>query len=212
MTVDPRAHWRGVHAAKTEAETSWHQEKPAISPDLIALAGAVPTSAIIDVGGGASPLVDLLLAQGFRDLTVLDLAEEALTRARERLGPLAANVAWIAADATTWTPPRRYDIWHDRAAFHFLTDASDRRAYLDRLRAALAPGGHAIIATFAPDGPEKCSGLPIVRYDASTLSATLGDDFDLVAERRHDHVTPWGSVQKFRFALFRRTAPPSRTP
>jgi ubiquinone/menaquinone biosynthesis C-methylase UbiE len=171
---------------------------------LIASAGAGPDTAIIDIGGGASRLVDRLLDRDFRAVTVLDLSEAALRAAAARLGDRAAQASWLAADATLWQPTQAYDIWHDRAAFHFLTEQADRAAYLTRLKQALKVGGHAIIATFALDGPERCSGLPVVRYDAESLCQELGAEFDLVDARREVHTTPWGSVQSFQFSVFRR--------
>jgi trans-aconitate methyltransferase len=199
-----QAHWENVYTTKGENEVSWFQQSPAPSLELIVQAGAVRNSAIIDIGGGASRLVDHLVAQGFEDVTVLDLSDAALTAAKARLGAPADRVHWLVADATIWEPARRYDIWHDRAAFHFLTDANDRAAYIARLTRGLRAGGHAIIATFAPDGPEKCSGLPVARYDSASLGRTLGTSFKLVHTQRHEHATPWGSRQIFQFSVFRR--------
>lgn len=199
-----QAHWENVYATKGENEVSWYQQSPAPSVELIVQAGATGKSAIIDIGGGASRLVDHLVEQGFEDVTVLDLSEAALKAARARLGARADRVRWLVADATTWEPSRPYDIWHDRAAFHFLTDEKDRAAYVERLRRGLKVGGHAIIATFALDGPEKCSGLPVVRYDGASLERTLGTGFKLVHTRRHEHATPWQSRQIFQFSVFRR--------
>ena len=197
-------HWENVYTSKGENQVSWFQETPALSLELIALAGAVPSSGIIDIGGGASRLVDCLVSQGYEDVTVLDLSPAALASARSRMGNRAERVTWIAADVTTWEPSRSYDVWHDRAAFHFLTLAKDQAAYVARLRRALRPGGHAIIGTFAPDGPERCSGLLVSRYDAASLAVTLGSGFELIDARRHEHVTPWGAAQKFQFSTFRR--------
>ena len=149
-------------------------------------------------------MVDNLVDRGFEDVTVLDLSEAALEAAKGRLGGLAARVHWIVADATVWEPLKAYDIWHDRAAFHFLTEDRDRAAYVARLERALKVGGYAIIATFALDGPERCSGLPVVRYDPVSLGQTLGRAFQLVDTRRHAHATPWGSDQSFQFSVFRR--------
>jgi trans-aconitate methyltransferase len=199
-----QSHWESVYTAKSENQVSWFQETPAISLELIELVGAVRGSAIIDIGGGASRLADCLVSQGYRDVTVLDLSAAALASARSRIGGKADRVSWIAADVTSWEPPRTYDVWHDRAAFHFLTEAKDQTAYVVRLRRALHPGAHAIIGTFAPDGPEKCSGLVVSRYDADSLAATLGSGFALIDTRRHEHVTPWGATQKFQFSTFRR--------
>ena len=199
-----QAHWENVYATKRETDVSWFQQSPAPSFELIVQAGAVSNSAIIDIGGGASRLVDKLVGQGFEDVTVLDLSGAALAAARRRLGTGAERVNWIVADATTWEPVKPYDIWHDRAAFHFLTDASDRAAYIARLGRGLKIGGYAIIATFALDGPEKCSGLPVARYDSASLGQALGTTFKLVHTQRHEHATPWDSRQIFQFSIFRR--------
>jgi SAM-dependent methyltransferase len=198
------AHWENVYRTKGEREVSWFQETPSISLALIRSAGATRHSAIVDIGGGASRLVDALVDEGYDAVTVLDLAESALAAAKTRLGQAAAGVTWVVADAVKWKPLQSYDLWHDRAAFHFLTDETDRAAYAACLREALRPGGHAIIATFALDGPERCSGLPVVRYDAASLGKVLGDAFSLLETRRHDHHTPMGSTQRFQFSLFRR--------
>ena len=203
-----QVHWDNVYTTKGENEVSWFQQSAAPSLDLIVQAGATDESAIIDIGGGASRLVDSLVEQGFEDVTVLDLSAAALTVARGRLeshlGASAEKVRWIVADVTTWKPARVYDIWHDRAAFHFLTDASDREAYIACLGDGLRIGGHAIIATFAPDGPEKCSGLPVARYDGESLGQTLGAAYQLLHTERHEHATPWGARQAFQFSIFRR--------
>lgn len=203
-----QAHWENVYTTKGENEVSWFQQSPAPSLALIAQAGATHASAIIDIGGGASRLVDHLVEQGFEDVTVLDLSGAALAAAKSRLesqlGARADRVSWIVADATSFEPAKPYDIWHDRAAFHFLTDASDRAAYIARLKHGLKIGGHAIIATFALDGPEKCSGLPVARYDGASLGQTLGAAFKLVRTQRHEHATPWDSRQIFQFSVFRR--------
>ena len=199
-----QTHWENVYTTKAENEVSWFQQSPAPSLELIVQAGAAGNSAIIDIGGGASRLVDHLVEQGFEDVTVLDLSDAALKAAKARLGVRADRVRWLVADATIWEPVKRYDIWHDRAAFHFLTDASDRAAYIARLGRGLKIDGHAIIATFALDGPEKCSGLPVARYDSASLGQTLGTAFKLVHTQRHEHATPWDSRQIFQFSVFRR--------
>jgi ubiquinone/menaquinone biosynthesis C-methylase UbiE len=197
-----KAHWEDVYTRKGETEVSWFQENPAPSLELIAQIGATPASAIIDVGGGASRLVDKLIEKGFQDVTVLDLSEAALGTAKARLRERAVQVHWIVADATIWEPVRTYDIWHDRAAFHFLTEESDRSAYIAHLKRGLKVGGHAIIATFAMDGPEKCSGLAVARYDSSSLGRTLGPMFQLLHTKRQEHATPWDSQQVFQFSIF----------
>jgi len=202
--TDRQAHWQNVYATKAEKEVSWFQENPAPSLDLIAATGIRSDADIIDVGGGASRLVDSLLERGFHRIAVLDLSANALEEAKKRLGRLADGIDWIAADVTTWEPSSMYDLWHDRAAFHFLTEAADRDAYVVRVKKAVRVGGSVIIATFAPDGPERCSGLPIVRYDPEAVASALGPEFDLVDSRRHDHVTPGGNTQRFQFSRFLR--------
>ena len=199
-----QAHWQNVYTSKGENEVSWFQESPAPSLALIAAVDTPPDAGIIDIGGGASRLVDHLVDRGFRDITVLDLSAAALEAAKARLGERAGRAHWFVADATTWEPSRTYDLWHDRAAFHFLIEERDRDAYIARLRQGLTIGGHAIIATFALDGPEKCSGLPVMRYDAPRLAQTLGSGFDLLQSGNSDHATPWGSQQHFQFSVFRR--------
>jgi SAM-dependent methyltransferase len=198
--TDREAHWQNVYAAKGAKGVSWYQENPAPSLDLIAATGIARNAAIIDVGGGASRLIDSLLDKGFHRIAILDLSATALDETKKRLGRRADGIEWIAADITTWEPSNTYDLWHDRAAFHFLTEPEDRHAYVVRLKKAVRPGGHVIVATFAPDGPERCSGLPIVRYDPEALARTLGPDFELVECRRHDHVTPGGNTQRFQFS------------
>ena len=204
MDSDRQAHWQNVYTTKAETDVSWFQESPAPSLDLIRAMGATAGTSIIDVGGGASRLVDALLHEGFDRLTVLDLSEQALTATKARLGAAANKVRFLVADVTTWEPEETYDLWHDRAAFHFLTEAKDRAAYAVRVEKAVQPGGHVIIGTFALDGPERCSGLPVQRHDAASIGAVLGDDFVLIDTRRHDHLTPAGNVQRFQFSSFRR--------
>lgn len=203
-TPDPHAHWQSVYSTKGEQEVSWFQDSPSPSLELLELIGTKADAEIIDIGGGASRLVDALLERGFQRLTVFDLSEAALETTKVRLGNKASRVRWIECDITKWEPDRKYDVWHDRAAFHFLTGAESQSAYIDRLNRALEHGGHAIIGTFALDGPEKCSGLPVARQDAQSLGKLLGDEFVLVDTRRHDHVTPWGATQRFQFSTFRR--------
>jgi SAM-dependent methyltransferase len=201
-----KAHWENVYSTKGENEVSWFQESPAPSLELIELARPALDAAIVDIGGGASRLVDQLLAHGFTNLTVLDLSEAALAAARARLGDKAGRAQWVAADVTKWHPTQRFDVWHDRATFHFLTDPAERAAYVARLDRAIKPGGSVIIGTFALDGPEKCSGLPVNRYDAASLGETLGSRFQLIHTRRHEHATPWAAIQRFQFSVFRRAA------
>jgi trans-aconitate methyltransferase len=205
MSVSDRTgHWQKVYLSKGEQEVSWSQRSPEPSLGLIGKFAPSRHASIVDIGGGASRLVDALCEGGYDEVTVLDLSAAALEIARQRLGAQGAQVRWIAADATKWQPPQAFDIWHDRGAFHFLVEDADRDAYVDRLRRGVKAGGHAIIATFAPDGPEKCSGLPVQRYDAESLSETVGHAFQLVEHQAHRHVTPWGAVQSFQFSVLRR--------
>ena len=197
-----RAHWQYMYAAKGEREVSWFQDDAQPSLALIEEVGS-PSSTVIDIGGGASRLADLLLQRGLLDLTILDLSSAALAAAKARIGSEARRIHWIVADVTDWKPSRTYDVWHDRATFHFMVAEPDRADYLSRLVRSLKPGGYAIIATFAPDGPELCSGLPVRRYDADTLAQTFGPGFQLISSRRHEHVTPWGAAQPFQFCVFR---------
>jgi SAM-dependent methyltransferase len=202
--LERRNHWQEVYAKRAENEVSWFQERPETSFDLIARSRVPKTAPVIDIGAGASRLIDLLLADGFTDVSVLDIAESALAKARARLGERAKAVNWIIADITAWTPPRRYRLWHDRAVLHFLMLAQDRAAYRNTLLAALEPGGSAIISTFALDGPERCSGLPVMRYSGDSLAGELGGEFRLIEAVSEDHRTPAGAIQRFQFSRLQR--------
>ncbi|MDZ4761195.1 MAG: class I SAM-dependent methyltransferase [Alphaproteobacteria bacterium] len=202
--LDRHSHWEGVYSTKLPTEVSWFQTRPDVSLELIKLTGARLDATIVDIGGGASTLLDHLLTEGRSSLIVLDLAESALAHSRSRLGGIAADVEWIATDVTRWRPERRVHLWHDRAVMHFLTEARDQAAYVQSLRAALHPGGWAIIAGFAPGGARRCSGLDIVQHDAASLQALLGDNFALMATREETHRTPSGADQLFRYHLFKR--------
>ncbi len=197
-------HWEQVFGEKREDEVSWFQERPATSLDMIAKTGVPKNAKIVDVGAGASRLVDGLLDAGYRDLVVIDVAEAAVAKARARLGARASTVEWLVRDVTAWEPETVFDVWHDRALFHFMVQPEERRAYLASLRRALKVGGHAIIATFASDGPERCSGLPVVRYEPDDLAAVLGIDFRLIESVREAHVTPLGKLQSFQYSNFER--------
>ena len=188
--TDPRSHWDHTYTVKPDTEVSWYQPEPDRSLGLIRSAAASPSASIIDVGGGASRLIDRLLADGYSDLTVLDISDIALSRSRSRLAALADKVAWIVADITAWQPPRTWDIWHDRAVFHFLTETAAQDAYIAALEAGTEAGSAIIMATFALNGPERCSGLPVQRYSAQTLAARLGPAFALYAEAAETHQTP----------------------
>lgn len=204
--LNRQSHWENVYATKAESTVSWFQDKPDISLDLIRATGVNANASIIDIGGGASRLPDALLAEGFKAITVLDISQKALATSKARLGTQAAQVTWVVADVTTWAPTQTYDVWHDRAAFHFLTEPKDRAAYAACVQKAVRPGGHVIIGTFAPDGPQRCSGLPVVRHDAITLADLLGPSFTLIESRRHDHQTPAGVTQRFQFSRFQRAS------
>ncbi len=197
-------HWEEVYAAKPANSVSWFQPSAERSLRLISEAAAGKDAAIIDVGGGASTLIDGLLASGFDDVTVVDLSRSALEVSKARLGDRASRPAWIAGDILSLdSPPHRFDIWHDRAVFHFLINDVDRRAYLGKVRHALKPGGHVVIATFDEDGPQRCSGLPVRRYSAGELAAEFGAPFTLVRHEHETHVTPGGGSQAFVYCLFR---------
>lgn len=206
MTTDRQAHWQGVYSSKGEKGVSWYEDRPELSLDLIRRAGVGPEASILDVGGGASRLVDALVARGQSHVTVLDLSAAALELARSRLSDVA-HVDWVVGDVTDWAPSRTYDLWHDRAAFHFLVDPADQVAYATVLSQALRPGGIAIIGTFSLSGPEKCSGLPVVRHDAASLQRVLGPGFTLLSSEEHSHRTPGGTIQDFQFSTFQKSSP-----
>jgi hypothetical protein len=197
----PASHWDAVYDRDDLATLSWHQREPAVSLELIDALGVGPGQAVVDVGGGASPLAGRLLERGFGDVTVLDVAEGALEAARRRLGAQAGRVTWVHEDVRSWRPGRQFALWHDRALFHFFVDPDDRRRYVETLRSTIEPGGAVVIATFALDGPETCSGLPVERYDAGRLASEL--ELQLVRSAREEHVTPGGRVQAFAWAALR---------
>jgi SAM-dependent methyltransferase len=202
-------HWQGVYSAKGEAQTSWF--RPHLDESLrIIDALALPSqAAFIVVGAGRSTLVDDLRARGFHDLCVLDISAEALAQSRARLGAAASLVHWIEGDVLeARLAPARYDLWHDRAVFHFLTSAEQQARYAAIAARSIRPGGHLLLATFAPDGPEKCSGLPVCRYDAATLAARFASHFTPVADSREAHRTPFDTTQAFTYLLLRRNDTP----
>lgn len=202
---DNQQHWESVYQTKASDAVSWYRPHLDISLALIERAAPDPNTAVLDVGGGASTLVDDLLARGYRDLNVLDISAEALHVARERLGKAADGVTWLTADLLDEPLQQaRYGLWHDRAVFHFLTHAEQRARYLRQLTRALKPGGHAVLATFGPQGPVKCSGLDTVRYDTEGLVRELGDGFTLIDSTLEFHATPFGTIQQFLYTLFQR--------
>jgi len=206
--MQSKEHWERVYSTKPSNSVSWYQEHAEQSLRLIQQTGVAHTGSIIDVGGGASTLVDDLLLDGYRDLTVLDLSAAALEAAQARLGERAAAVRWIEGDVTTVAlPEHAYDVWHDRAVFHFLTDEADRRAYVAQVLRFVKPHGHIIVATFAEDGPTQCSGLPVMRYSPTELHGQFGPSFSLLKQEREAHHTPFGTTQKFIYCYYRVEGP-----
>lgn len=203
MELGRVAHWENVYSTKQTTEVSWFEAEPTTSLNL--LERTLPQGGkIIDVGGGASFLVDRLVSKGNWDVTVLDISSTAIEHSKRRLGDAESKVSWICADITKTEQFKTYDVWHDRAVFHFLTNPIDRQAYLDRLNESLSSGGYFIVATFAPDGPEKCSGLPVCRYSPEELEATLGCAFRIVTSGHHNHLTPSAKTQRFTLAVFQK--------
>jgi len=202
---DTRQHWDQVYDSKAADSVSWYQRHPETSLAFITDSQLPHDAPLLDVGGGASTLVDHVLDAGYTDISVLDISVHALSQAQARLGNgNAQRVHWLVDDVTRFAPSRRYALWHDRAVFHFLTDEASRTAYVAALRRSLAPGGTLIIAAFALDGPARCSGLNVVRYDADGLHACFGDGFERMASGRDMHVTPWGTEQAFTYLRLRR--------
>ena len=200
--MDAEAHWQRVYATKTPDQVSWFRPHLETSVSFIERATRDRTARIIDVGGGESTLVDDLLARGWRNLTVLDISRIAIDVTTSRLGAIADNVEWVVADITKVDlPADAYDVWHDRAVFHFLTDPSDRTLYVERVRRSVKAGGHVIIGTFGPEGPIKCSGLDVQRYDAESLHREFGRKFYLIDSVKELHETPFGTTQQFLYCF-----------
>lgn len=203
--MDRKQHWEQVYTTKASDAVSWFQEHADQSLRMLHNTGLGKNAAIIDVGGGTSTLVDDLVAEGYTDVTVIDLSSAALAVAKQRLGPHSNAVHWIEGDITQVEfPIHHFDIWHDRAVFHFLTDPADRNAYVAQVMNSVRPGGHVIVATFAEDGPEKCSGLYVMRYQPESLHAEFGDAFRLVNHAKEAHHTPFGTVQQFIYCYCRK--------
>ncbi|WP_019612532.1 class I SAM-dependent methyltransferase [Thioalkalivibrio sp. AKL7] len=203
--MSTKPHWEDVYQTRATDAVGWYQAEARTSRALIRAVASAPDAAIVDIGGGASVLVDELLAEGYRNLTVLDLSGAALEKARERVGECAAAVAWQEADVLEHAfPEAALDVWHDRAVFHFLTHPDQRAQYARQMQHALRPGGHIVIGTFALDGPEKCSGLPVQRHSPETLQDAFGPDFALVKSQREVHVTPGETEQSFNWCVFRK--------
>lgn len=210
-----RDHWNTIHTSKSPEQTSWYEPHLHTSLEWIIRAAPDRSASIIDIGAGQSTLIDDLLFADYRNLTALDIASAALDRSRARLAALpvaeaASHVGWLVADVAQpdlppdTLPPAAFNLWHDRAVFHFLTEPAQRQTYIERLAASLRPSGRAILATFGPDGPQKCSGLPTMRYSADSLSAELGPQFTLQHSALIDHATPTGTTQQFLYCDFRR--------
>lgn len=203
--MDKKTHWENVYESKPVNRLGWYKQHLHPSLDWIKELAAEKGSAIIDVGGGASTLVDDLISEGYESITVVDLSGRALEHSKSRLGDKAARVKWIEGDITnTELPANYYALWHDRAVFHFLTDERDRRKYIGKLRNSLAESGYLIIGTFSFDAPPKCSGLPVERYDVEKMKSTLGDEFKLLDSMKELHVTPGGVEQMYLYCKFKR--------
>ncbi len=202
--MNMKTHWEHIYETKAPTQVSWYQEHARFSLQYIRNTGIQKIDAIIDVGGGASTLVDDLIADGYQSISILDVSAVALQLARQRLGKHAVGVNWIEADITQADlPEQAYDLWHDRAVFHFLTQAMDRQRYIDAVRRSVRVGGHIILATFAPDGPDRCSGLEVVRYSPESLHHEFGRDFEVVDSTAETHHTPFGTEQKFIYCYCR---------
>jgi 2-polyprenyl-3-methyl-5-hydroxy-6-metoxy-1,4-benzoquinol methylase len=199
---DPKKHWENVYQKESPEHLSWYQDKPEMSLRLIAATGVGFDSNIIDIGGGTSTLAGLLVAQGYKRVTALDIAASSIEKAKLVMAEQANEIKWIEADATNYTLTERYDIWHDRAVFHFLTDIHDRKRYVDAVQESLKGGGHLIIATFGLKGPRKCSGLHVVRYSPETLHNEFGNNFNLVETFVEIHTTPSKVQQEFIYCRF----------
>lgn len=198
------AHWDRVYDSRRSTELSWYQRDPVMSLRLIEATPSGQSPAVIDVGSGASELVDRLLARGYTDITLMDVSRRALRQVRDRLGDTASDVTFLEQDVLTWTPDRRYDLWHDRAVFHFLVERADRERYVDVAGEAIRSGGHLVLATFGPDGPTSCSGLPVCRYSATELDDAFAGSFSPVEAEREEHLTPTRAVQAFTWVVLRR--------
>ncbi len=204
--IDRKTHWENVYTNKSPLTVSWYQEDPALSLLLIRNTQLALDAAVIDVGGGASTLVDRLCEEAYTNVAVLDVSSSALAHARARLAEKANAVEWFEEDVTSFSPPHRFSLWHDRAVFHFLTAKSDRDKYISVLKQALESDGHLILMAFATDGPVKCSGLDIVQYDANKLMVELGRGFELLETGYEVHITPSGAEQKFAYFHVKRVS------
>jgi 2-polyprenyl-3-methyl-5-hydroxy-6-metoxy-1,4-benzoquinol methylase len=202
--MDRTQHWENVYQTKNSTEVSWYEPDPKQSLDLILQVAGESRGRVLDVGGGQSFLVDRLLDAGFSHVAVLDISQTAIEATKARLGERASQVEWIVADITQRDALGEFDVWHDRAVFHFITVPDDRRHYVELLRRSLPIGGHFVVGTFAKGGPEKCSGLTICQYDVATMQTELGPSFEPVECSEYMHTTPTGKPQKFFFGIYKR--------
>lgn len=203
--MDLKEYWQNIHHSKNSAQVSWYQQHPTLSLQYIKNTGIDKNGQIIDVGAGASTLVDHLLEDGFQNITVLDISAQALEISKTRLAKRAELIQWMVADITKVNLPHfQYDVWHDRAVFHFLTNPQDRESYVKIVSDSVKPGGHVIVATFADDGPEKCSGLEVARYNSESLHDEFGSNFDLIDSTHEVHQTPFATEQKFVYCYCRK--------
>ena len=201
---DRKSHWDKIHQTNKLTEVSWYQARPDISLDFLHKFHLPKIASIIDVGGGDSLLVDFLLAEGYEDVTVLDISEKALERAKSRLGEKANLVKWVVSDASTFKPTEKYDFWHDRAAFHFFTEEKEIERYVKNVQQSIAPGGYLVLGTFSENGPEKCSGLPVKKYSAVAMKELLQQYFERLKCLTVKHLTPSEKVQEYVFCSFKR--------
>ncbi|APG59814.1 class I SAM-dependent methyltransferase [Christiangramia salexigens] len=201
---DLKTHWEKIYDSKEFEETSWYQKKPQASLNIIESLGLSREAEIIDIGGGDSFLVDYLLELGYKNLSVLDISGKAIHRAKNRLGANSSEVNWIVENATELSTSKKFDLWHDRAAFHFLTEKDKVTAYKDRLKEALKPGGYLVLSTFSDQGPERCSGIQVQQYSREDMTALFEDDFEVIRVENLDHKTPWDATQNFTMGIFRK--------
>lgn len=199
-----KEHWEKIYKDKPPCHVSWFQEKPALSLKFIKHANLKKSDAIIDIGGGASSLIDHLIENGYKNLSVLDISENALNHAKERLGKDSLAVKWFIEDITSFVPTQQFSVWHDRAVFHFLTDANDRKLYLDTLKHCLIPKGYLILAAFVIDAQTQCSGLDIIQYDQEKLQKELGNQFKFIEKENETHMTPGNTEQHFCYYRFQK--------
>lgn len=199
-----KQYWEGIYSSKNYEETSWYQSKPEFSLNIIESLGLSHDEAIIDIGGGDSILAEALLQQGYSNISVLDIAENVIDRAKERLGKEAKKIDWIVSNVTEFDPKQKYGFWHDRVTFHFLTEEEQIQQYLDILNKSIKENGYLMLATFSENGPEKCSGLPIKQYSAEEMEKLLEGQFETVRIQNIDHTTPWDAKQNFTIGLFRK--------